>query len=279
MRSILVVAAVLFSLETAQAQLCECTDLAGWQQGGHARTYVSDNLFEYKDGAAEGYFVFQFVRMQGITCVSGEDSIAIDVSEMADPELAYGIFAANCDSRQPIEPIGMGGQVFAERALFAKGKYFVELTAIPMKDHSAALRAFVKALEKRITEQSKPPEIIAWFPKENLVPGSVRLVPQSVLGLRILRRGYVAEYDFGKGFLVPEATPEAASALMGKLRERMGQTQGVTLADEAFTATDKYLDGMVVFRKGRYVGGFANLKSGRNVSAEASRLAANISKQ
>jgi hypothetical protein len=63
---------------------------------------------------------------------------------------------------------------------------------------------------------------------------------------------------------------------MTKLRERFGQTTPVTIADEAFTTTDKYLNGMCVFRKGNYVGGFADLKAGRDGVAESAMLAANI---
>ena len=101
-------------------------------------------------------------------------------------------------------------------------------------------------------------------------------MPESVLGLRMLKSGYVGQYDFGKAFLVVEASPEAAAATMVKLKERVGQTTPVAIADEAFSGADKYLDGLCIFRKGRYIGGFANLKGGRDVTAEASRLAANV---
>jgi len=36
---------------------------------------------------------------------------------------------------------------------------------------------------------------------------------------------------------------------MEKLRSRFGQTAPARIADEAFTATDKYLNGMCIFRK------------------------------
>jgi hypothetical protein len=63
---------------------------------------------------------------------------------------------------------------------------------------------------------------------------------------------------------------------MKKLRERFGQTKPTVIADEAFTATDKYLDGLCIFRKGNFIGGFANLKSGRDGIAESAGLAARI---
>ncbi len=254
----------------------DCSLVPGWQQQGPSRSYDADNLFEYMDGNAEGYLVYQFVNMHGVTCQCGDDILLIDVSEMADPELAYGIFGANRDVRQPPEKIGMAGQVLPRRATFAKDKFYVEIGASPDKNHSAALRAFVSALDKRIEGQTSPPEAIGWFPKKDLVSDSVRMVPESVLGLRLLKRGYVGQYDFGKAFLVSETTPEAASQTIAKLKERIGQTTPARVGDEAFTGTDKYLFGVCVFRKGRVVAGVANLKPGRDGIAEATGFASQI---
>ncbi len=50
-------------------------------------------------------------------------------------------------------------------------------------------------------------------------------MPQSVLGLGLLKRGYVAQYDYGKAFIVTEESPEAAAAVMKKAVARFGQTQ------------------------------------------------------
>ena len=257
-------------------QVPDCTKIPGGAQDGRLRSYEPDNLFDYMDGNAEGYLIYRFEKMQGITCKCGEDTLVIDVSEMADPEYAYGIFLANRDPRQSTQPIGMGGQVLPRKATFAKGKYYVELAANPEKDHTASLQKFVALIEKSITGQSEIPAVIGWFPTQGMTPYSVRLVPQSVLGLRILKCGYTAQYEFGKAFLVAEASPEAASQVMAKLKERVGQPTAIQAGDEGFTGTDKYLDGLYVFRKGAYIGGFANLKDGRDVSSQAKEFLGKI---
>ena len=267
---------LLVAAGLACAQKPDCSLVPGWTQHGPARVHEPDNLFEYMDGNAEGYLLYRFVRMQGVTCRSGGDTIVFDVSEMADPEWAYGIFTANRDPAGPTERIGMGGQILPRKATFAKDKYYVELSAEPDKDHRAALRAFVLAMEKRIAGRTQTPDILSWFPRERLLPDSIRLVPESVLGLRLLQRGYVAEYEFGKAFLVTETTAEAAAGVMAKLRTRMGRHEPVTVADEAFLASDRFLGRLCFFRKGRYVGGFANLKEGEDAAALARRLAERI---
>lgn len=258
------------------AQKPDCGLVPGWTQHGPFRTYDAENLYEYMDGNAEGYLLYRFVRMQGVTCKSGEDTIVFDVSEMSDPEWAYGMFTANRDPRQPTEPIGMGGQILPRKATFAKDRFYVEFSAEPDKDHSAALRAFARAMAERIPGRTDPPEILKWFPAEGLVAGSIRLVPESVLGLRLLRYGYAAEYEAGKAFLAAETTPDAAAGVMKKLRERFGATTEVKVADEAFEATDRYLGRLCFFRKGRYLGGWANLKEGEDGVALARLLAARL---
>jgi len=215
--------------------------------------------------------------MTGVTCQSGEDSILIDISEMENPEMAYGIFSANRHPRFPVEKIGMAGQIMPRRATFVKDKYYVELAANPDKDHTPALKAFVAALEKKIQGSTELPAPLSWFPTEKLEAESVRLVPESLLGLRMLRRGYIAQYDYGKGFvLISEESPAAASALLEKWKARIGKTEPAQIADEAFTATDRYLGRLCVFRKGRYVAGFATLAEGMDGKAQAQALAARI---
>jgi hypothetical protein len=231
---------------------------------------VADNLFDYMDGNAEGYLIYGFQRMTGITCKSGENTFIIDISEMTDADAAYGIFTANRDPNQPVAAIGMGGQILPRKATFAKGTYYVEISASPDRDHSAPLQGFVAGMEKNISGQSTPPETLSWFPAEKLV--SARLIPESVLGMRALKRGYVAQYEDGKAFIVTEESAESASAVMTKLRTRLGETAPATLGDEAFQAKDPYLGGLCFFRKGRYLAGYANLPDAKSAVIRAAAL-------
>ncbi len=274
-RTILLPTILLASSLVANAgDILHCGHLPGWEQSGPVRSYVPDNLFEYMDGNAEGYLIYGFVRMSGITCKSAENTLIIDISEMTDADAAYGIFTANRDPERPVALIGMGGQVLPRKATFAKDKFYVEISASPDRDHTAALQAFVSEIEKHISGRSTPPDALSWFPSEKLV--SVRLVPESVLGLRALKRGYVAQYAEGKAFIVLEASAESASAVMKKLRARPGETAPAALADEAFQAKDQYLGGLCFFRKGRYLGGYANLPDSQTAVPLAAALVARI---
>jgi hypothetical protein len=256
------------------AEVADCHLVAGWKQQGSARRFTADNLFEYIDGNAEGYLLYGFVQMQGVTCQSGAESILIDAFEMTDANSAYGVFTANLDPHLPIEKVGMGGQIMPLRALFCKDKYYVELTAHPGKGQTAALRAFVREAEKRIPGRSTPPAELSWFPTEKLA--SVRLIPESVLGLRLLKRGFVAHYEQGQAFVVTEQSSQSAASVLSQLRQRFGEATPAQVADEAFQADDPYLGGLCMFRKGRYIGGFANMQDAKEAVTRAAWLAAHI---
>jgi uncharacterized protein DUF6599 len=277
MASLLVLA---FSVQAVNAATAapDCSLVPGWTQKGEVRTFGPDTLFDYMDGNSEGYLAYGFTIMNGVTCVSSAgDQLVIDVSEMGDADRAWGFFVTNRDQRSPVEPIASGGQVLSRRATFAKGRHYAEIAASPDKDHREALRAFVSALEVRVPGEGRVPEAVSWFPTAGLEQGSVRLVPESVLGLRILKKGFMGQYAAGRAFIVPEASPEAAAATMEKLRARFtgaSPTQGP--GDEAFSAQDQYLGRLLVFRKGPRVAGVSNAAAEADAAVLAGSLAGQL---
>jgi hypothetical protein len=258
----------------AWGELPECNLAPGWQQFGPRRTYEGESLYEYMNGNSEGYLIFGFRKMTGVTCKKGGTSILIDVSDMGDPESAFGIFSANRDVRSPAAAIGMGGQVVPRKAIVAKGQYYLEIAAEPEGDHRQMLTELATSLAAQVSGTCAPPEALNWFPASGMQPGFPRLIPQSVLGIRILKRGYVAQYENGaKAFIFPDASPEAAAATLEKLKARLTE---VSVGELGFVGKDKYLGKMAIFQKGRYIAGFSGLPETANPSELTGGLTARI---
>jgi hypothetical protein len=265
------------ALRAADAPLPRCDVAPGWTQSGPARAYAADNLYDYMDGNSEGYLIYGFKQMRGVTCKSGEVSFVVDISDMNNAESAYGLYASNRDPRVPVEKLGISGQIVPQRGIFVKGATFVEISASPTSsDHTVAIRAFLQGLERCVDGTVEAPAPVQWFPKEGLDEGSIRLIPESLLGLSLLKKGYLAKYDFGRAFLVHQASPEAAVQVMQKLRDRFGNSEPAKTADEAFQANDRYLGRVLVFRKGAYVAGFVNITAEAPAAKAAQSLASAI---
>ena len=152
-----------------------CNLVPGWTPQGEARSFAADNLFEYMDGNAEGYLLYGFQTMHGVTCVKDGVTLIVDVSDFGDADSAYGMFCANRDLRKPPAKLGMGGQIVPRKAIFAKGHYYVEIGAEPEGDHTAILRTWTAALEKTAPGTSDVPVALSWFPTAG--QQSLRLVP------------------------------------------------------------------------------------------------------
>ena len=160
------------------------------------------------------------------------------------------------------------------RAIFVKGKYYVEIAAEPEGDHTAVLQAWTAALEKIVDRSSRGSggAVVVSARRQQ----SLRLVPESVLGIRILKRGYVAQYDFGKAFVVTEASTDSAAAVMQKLRERFGET--VKAADRRRCISgDRQVPGTDLHRpQGTLLAGYGNLADGQDAVKLATALAARL---
>jgi hypothetical protein len=119
-----------------------------------------------------------------------------------------------------------------------------------------------------------PPVALSWFPAEN--QQSLRLVPESVLGLRALKRGYAGVYQYGKAFVVIEDSPESAAAALAKVRARFPDAASSAVGEDSFQANDKYLGRLCFFHKGRYLAGWANVSDDRSPEKMAAELAARL---
>jgi hypothetical protein len=268
--------ALLFLAFGLAAQTPDCAVAPGFKQDGPLRKFDAGTLFEYMNGNSEGYFLYGFVRMQGVTCVRGDVKLIFDVSEFKDEELAYGMFTGNADPRVPRAQIGAAGQVTPAKVTFTKGKFYVEIAAEPQGDHSALLEASAKAFDAKLAGSTAAPKQLDWFPREMIHPGFPRLAPQSVLGIAMLKRGYLAQYDNGKAFVVTEPSPDAAKALFEKLKQRFAPAGEAKVGDEAYTGEYRFVGRLCLFRKGAHVGGWVNAPEGADPAALAAALAAKL---
>lgn len=267
-------------VQSAAGQTPSCAVAEGFQAAGDPREYDTETLYDYMDGNSEGYFLYSFVRMKGVNCTRGNLRMVIDVSEFKNDEFAYGMFTATVDPRQPQAKIGTIAQITPNKMIFVKGKYYGEISIEPSGDHQPVLEAAARKLEPLIPGGTQPPAALAWFPTEGISPGSPRLIAQSVLGLRMLERGYLAMYGADKAFVVPVADAKAAEELLAKLKTRFAQSQQTapafkTKVDEVYLAEDRYLGSLLFFRKGNHLAGYVAAKpeSGEPSIAQAAARA------
>ena len=165
------------------------------------------------DGNSEGYFAYGFTLMKGVTCVNAAgDQLVIDVSELGDPDRAWGFFVTNRDQRSPVEAIGSARPGAAPPGHLREGPLLRRDRGEPGQGPpgGAAARSSTRCCRASRARRTCP-EAVAWFPTEGLEPGlgaprageRPRPAPAEARLRRTVRGG--------RAFVVPEASAQAAA--------------------------------------------------------------------
>jgi hypothetical protein len=128
---------------------------------------------------------------------------------------AFGIFAR---FRTEVRPAGIGldSDLGDNTLLFYKGNYFVMIYCT--ESNPQIMKALGEAVSTRIAGSSEPPKELHYFPATGLKPGSIQYLPEALLGLRFLKRGFQATYG-GDG------KPEREASLFVAVFENANQSQ------------------------------------------------------
>jgi hypothetical protein len=233
---------------------------AGWTRSKPPQAYSADNLWEFIDGAAETYVGFGVQDALGAGYTFGGADVSIEIYEASDSLHAFGIYTQERPPAPQAVPVGAEGYLNSNVLIFWKGPCYVKLIAArPDKPGSPALTALASAISEKLPGGAPLPRELAAFPRKNLVPHSIKLVPRDVLGQSYFVNGFEAGYQDGsvasRLIVIPCATPPEATASLGRYRAFAGhggktRTPSPRVGDEAFAADDRYSGRVVAVRSG-----------------------------
>lgn len=260
-----------------------------WRLTGQARTYGPDDLWEYIDGGAEGYLVYNFeaVVTADYELAEGDLQAVVDIYRMADQLCGFGIFAAERAMDAARIEIGSQGYLSDNALNFWQGPYYVKVTSFSTGE-PVKLELLARAVASRLDAQPGLPPALAVFPAEGLVEGSQRYMARDVLGQSQLKNGFTADYKHGetefKLFFILHDNVEAANESYGVYREFMLQ-YGQALQDHPgedfplFSAKDPYYGMVVAMQSGKAVLGIMGLDDPELVNEYLKQLADKLSLQ
>ena len=173
--------------------------LSGWKADGEVLLYSADDLWEYINGSAETFLMYDFTGVAVKHYLNGSGSeIKIEIYEHGSPLMAFGIFS---QYRSPdAGSFGFGNESFGDEYTlhFWKGRYYVKVYAYDEGPGVAeAMKQFAEAVEAGIGEAGSIPEEVALFPAEGLVANSVTYVTEGVMGSGTLPPAFAASYGEG----------------------------------------------------------------------------------
>ncbi len=162
-----------------------------------AKIYNSDSLYQYIDGGADIYLLYDFRALLHQDFKSGATELTADIYEMSAPEDAFGIYASERSANYKF--IAMGGEGYRDKGIlnFFADRYYIKLSgsganADPLLDQ------FARLLAGRIGGSRTLPPLLGKFPREHRVLHSEQYVKKDPLGHSFLAPAYVVTYAQGK---------------------------------------------------------------------------------
>ncbi len=245
--------------------------IEGWERDGEPLVYYADNLWEYINGAAEGFLAYGVKAVIAQDYVDGSGAgLKLEVYDHETPLMGFGIYSQH---RGPgLQFLEVGTEAFGDEYSLQcwKDRYYVRINVYEAGDElSAAMMSFAEAVTGAIPgEASFPPELDL-FPEEGLAVKSLTYLTEGVLGRGRLPRAFAGEYELGGGagrlYLFPAGDPGKADALADWYA---GETEAALSARGAGgaryrygTGADPYQGEVAIFTCGSWAGvvtGFEN---------------------
>lgn len=249
----------------------------GWTRSGEPRVFNADNLWEYINGGAEGYLIYNFQEV-ATADYQGPDGLqaVVDVYRMADELCGFGIYSSERPYEAQYNQIGCQGYFTGNALHFWQGAYYVKVTSFKEGGEvEPALRKLAEAARANIGGQAViPPELEA-FPPENQIPNTVRYLARDVLGQSDLKNGFTAEYKDGDAeyklfFILHDGADQAQKsyesykAFMTKYAKDLEDHSQDEMA--WFSAKDPYYEKVVVMQAGKVMLGALGLQDAERVN-------------
>jgi len=201
-------------------------EVPGWAMSQAPRSFKAGNLWEFIDGAADGYLAYGFEEVVSADYAqegSGFQAV-IDVYQMKDPLNAFGIYTQERNPEYPFLKVGNEGYSGGTSVNFWTGPYYVKITTFDEKDAlKQEMTKLAAAVAAKVKDPGAEPVEASYFPKANQVPHTIVYIPKDVLAQSYFSNGFEAKYKAGdkefKMVLVSLDSAAAAQEALARYRQ------------------------------------------------------------
>jgi hypothetical protein len=268
--------------------LPEDNQVPNWTRGDEVRFFGADKLWEYIDGAADGYLTYGFQEVVTAEYNNAQKSVqvVVDVYRMKDERNAFGIYAAELNPDSEFLKIGAEGYFGGMVLNFWSGPYYAKITAFEENPElKPEMLKLAEYLGGKIGAGGSALAEAGFFPSENLLSHSLRYFPKDVLGQTYLVEGFEARYIEGvaaesKMIVTTLADSDAAKEALAKYRQFIATSGKVqqdltTPGEGGFAGKDSYYGNMAAVRAGNRI---IIALAGTSAEAAVSRMKSTVTR-
>lgn len=251
------------SAASAQPQLAKllASPLPGQTKSEAAASfYKPDTLYQYIDGGADVYLLYDFQLLLHQDFKTGSGELTADIYEMGKPEDAFGIYSGERSPKYNYIAVGAEGYRSKEVLNFFQDRYYVKLAGSG-RGVDALLDQFAHILSTRIGGSRAMPALLVKLPLLHRVRHSEQYICKDPLGHPFLAPAYAVTYASTpkeSKMLISVANDSAsAKARLEQLAKHFRQTgecaPATELGEGGIRAKNSFEGTVIARTQGRYV--------------------------
>jgi len=172
-------------------------EINGWKMSEDIKIYTPEILYDYINGAAELYLIYDFQELRVAEYTNkNEASIVVEIYLHKTPEYAFGIYSQERPTEGNFIDIGAQGYIAVSILNFLSGNAYVKIRSYSLEEKiQEVLQTFAEKIAANLGARKPLPKILDCFPEKGKKKNSEKFISKNFLGYEFLHSGYTTDYN------------------------------------------------------------------------------------
>ena len=173
-------------------------DLEGFKKMTKYPVYLPENLWDFINGAADGFLALGFQDLHVAEYKKGKNVIKLEIYRHQNHTMAFGIYASERSPSFNFTNLGAQGYSIDGATNFFKGNYYVKIRTYSEKAKVLqAAGSLAQRVANMLPGETVMPALLARFPSEGKKINEETYINDNVLGHQFLSSAFQAQYGIG----------------------------------------------------------------------------------
>ena len=238
-------------------------EIKGFSKSGDPVSYKPDTLFEYIDGAAELYLIYNFTGLNLQIYKDKEgNTITAEIYDQQNNNNSFGIYSQERPYECEFLAIGTQASYMEGYLNFYQGRYYVKISGYNLgaKDREY-LASIGEKLSGLLGEKTTPPKMLKVFPETNKIKNREEYIARDFLGYSYFKNVFTADYgnpESSYKLFVIEATDRSTlEKSINEYKKQIKSTEDI-LKGGIHELDDPYQGKIIMSASGNYIAGILN---------------------
>ena len=243
-------------------------EIQGFYKTGDPVSYKPDTLFEYIDGAAELYLMYDF---KGLSLQVYKDkqgnTITAEIYDQQNVDNSFGIYSQERPFECEFISIGTQANYMEGYLNFYQGRYYVKISGYNLgKKDREYLTSAGKKIAGMLGAENLPPKMLKAFPDEHKSKNKEEYIARDFLGYPFFKKVFTAEYENAgtdyKLFIIEEPDRVSVEKSINEYKKQISSTEDI-LEGGFHELDDPYQGNLIIAVSGNYILGILNPDNGK----------------